>query len=85
LLFEGEDDHMKKHEHTAEPVARKLRQCERLLSAGRDPTEELRQLEIADIDLDVDSDQLEPTGRIDGLGTFNLVSCEEAEATMSMQ
>jgi putative transposase len=39
---------MKRHRHTPEQVVRKVREGERLLSAGKDLTEVLRHLEIAE-------------------------------------
>ncbi len=39
---------MKRHRHTPEQAVRKLREGERLLNAGKDLTEVLRHLEIAE-------------------------------------
>jgi transposase-like protein len=39
---------MKRHRHTPEQIVRKLREGERLLNEGRDITEVVRHLEIAE-------------------------------------
>lgn len=39
---------MKRHRHTPEQIVRKLREGDRLLNEGKDLTEVLRHLEIAD-------------------------------------
>ena len=46
----GEEDStiMKRHRHTPEQVVRKLREGERLLNEGKDLTEVVRHLEIAE-------------------------------------
>ena len=46
----GEEDFtmMKRHRHTPEQVVRKLREGERLLNEGKDLTEVVRHLEIAE-------------------------------------
>jgi putative transposase len=48
IPFEWEDDHMKRHRHTPEQAVRKLQEGERMLGEGKDMTEVLRQLEIAE-------------------------------------
>jgi putative transposase len=43
-----EDTTMKRHRHTPEQIVRKLREGERLLNEGKDLTEVVRHLEIAE-------------------------------------
>ena len=40
---------MKRHRHTPEQIVRKLREGERLLNEGKDITEVVRHLEIAEV------------------------------------